>query len=168
MNQKLEIRETNKFGRGVYAKNNIKKGELLSVFGGYVLTSREIDDLPEELQDEGVTVGEDFILSSKKKSEVEDASYFNHSCDPNAGFHGQIFLVAMRNIKRDEEITFDYGMVLFHAKRIKPYKLKCLCGKELCRKFITDNDWKKKELQKKYNGYFQYFLQEKINKIKIR
>jgi len=94
---------------------------------------------------------------------LEVASYFNHSCNPNAGFKGQIFLVAMRNIRKGEQITFDYGMVLHEIKNLdKQYKLKCYCGSKKCRRFITFNDWKKPELQKKYFGYFQLYLQEKL------
>jgi hypothetical protein len=28
---------------------------------------------------------------------------------------------------------------------------------------ITDNDWQRPELQARYDGYFSWFLQEKIN-----
>ena len=73
----------------------------------------------------------------------------------------------MRNIKKNEQITFDYAMTLFKSKNGPNYKLKCFCGEKNCRKFITNNDWKLKKLQKKYKGYFQYYLEEKIkNNIK--
>jgi len=168
MNQKLVVRKTKLNGNGIYASGDIKKNELLNIAGGYVMTADEESKLPEKFRDSGLQIAENFVLSNKKELEIEDSGYFNHSCEPNAGFHGQIFLVAMRNIKRGEEITFDYAMVLHQSKNVKKYKMKCLCGEKYCRGFITDSDWKKKELQKKYDGYFQYFLQEKINKIKIK
>ncbi len=40
------------------------------------------------------------------------ARYFNHSCNPNADTFiskGRIFIRSLRNIKPDEEITYDYG-----------------------------------------------------------
>ena len=40
------------------------------------------------------------------------ARYANHSCNPNAEtytYGGRVFIRAMRNIKPDEEITYDYG-----------------------------------------------------------
>lgn len=168
MNPKLEIRFNAKYGKkakGVFSKECIKKNELLAIFGGYILTLKEEEKLPIEFRDHGVQIHENFVLTVKKKSEVGDG-YFNHSCNPNAGYKGQIFFVAMRNIKIREEITFDYAMVLHNAKGVRHYKLKCLCGSQNCRGYVTENDWKKQELQKKYDGYFQYFLQEKINKIK--
>lgn len=90
--------------------------------------------------------------------------FVNHSCDPNAGFNGQIFMVAMRDIKKDEEIVYDYAMLMHANKRSNSYfKMKCKCGSKMCRGFITENDWKISELQKRYDGYFQWYLQEKIN-----
>jgi hypothetical protein len=43
------------------------------------------------------------------------------------------------------------------------FTFECKCGSKQCRKIITEDDWKIKELQKKYNGHFQWFLQKKIN-----
>ena len=166
MNPKLEVRETGKYGKGVFAKENIKKDEILAIFGGYILTAEEENNLPEEFKDQGVQVAEDFILTITRKSEIENGGYFNHSCNPNAGYKGQIFLVAMKNIKKDKEITFDYAMVLHKSKSRTAYKMKCLCGVENCRKVVSDYDWKNLALQERYDGYFQWYLQEKINKIK--
>jgi SET domain-containing protein len=164
MNPKLEVRETEKMGKGIFAKKKIKKDEILAIFGGYIVSAKDEEKLPAEFRDHGVQISEDFILTVKKKSEIESGGYFNHSCNPNAGYNGQIFLVSMREIKINEEITFDYGMVLHKSKNRKAYKIKCLCGSENCRGYITDYDWKLKELQKKYEGYFQWYLQKKITK----
>jgi SET domain-containing protein len=162
MSPKLEVRGTDKYNKGVFAKAEIKKEELLAIFGGYVISVKEEAELSEEYSDSGVQISEGFVLSSGNKKESTD--YFNHSCEPNAGFNGQIFLVAIRKIKKNEEITFDYAMVLHKTKGEKKYKMKCLCGSSQCRRLITDFDWKKTELQKKYRGYFQWYLQNKINK----
>jgi SET domain-containing protein len=160
MNPKLEVKKTDKYGKGVFAVKNIKKDELLAIFGGYILTLKEEEKLLGEFSDTGMQIHDNFVLTSKNSKENTD--YFNHSCDPNSGFKGQIFLVAMRDIKKGEEITFDYAMVLCSNKDAKLYKIKCLCGRKNCRGFITEEDWKIPKLQKKYNGYFQYFLQNKI------
>jgi len=164
MNPKLKVEETGKYGKGVFARKNIKKKELLAIFGGHILTAKEESLLPNKYNDTGVQIADNFVLTSCKKK--EDVDYINHSCNPNAGYNGQIFLVAMRMIKKDEEITFDYAMVLHNSRGIKKYNMKCLCGSSNCRGFVTDNDWKKTELQEKYSGYFQWYLQEKINLIK--
>lgn len=162
-NLKLKVRKTMNYGKGVFAGENIKRGEVLSIAGGYVMTTKEELKLPEEIRDSGLQIAKNFVLSGPG---IETSSYFNHSCNPNAGFRGQIFLEAMRDIKKGEEITFDYAMCLYRAKGEKPYKFKCLCGSPNCRGYVTDSDWKIPELQKNYKGYFQYFLQDEINKIK--
>ncbi len=72
----------------------------------------------------------------------------------------------MRNIKKDEEVTFDYAMVLHRTRGCKPYRLACKCGGGDCRKVITDMDWRIPELQERYAGYFSWFLQEKIDRLR--
>ena len=163
LNPKLEIKKSQIEGNGVFAKRDIGKDEVLAIFGGYIISIKELVKLPKCIQDEGLQIDKNFVLGVKKKSEMEDCSFFNHCCDPNAGFRGQITLVALRNIKKGEEITFDYAMDLYN---VKSYKLKCHCGSTNCRGAITDRDWKNKGIQKKYKGYFQWFVQEKIDKVK--
>jgi hypothetical protein len=72
----------------------------------------------------------------------------------------------MRYIEKNEEVTFDYAMCLHRVEGLPPYRLECLCGSDNCRKMITDDDWKISELQKKYDGYFSWYLQEKIGRIR--
>jgi hypothetical protein len=49
MSPKLEVRDTGKYGKGLFTRNNIRKNELLCVFGGYVMTRREEELLPETI-----------------------------------------------------------------------------------------------------------------------
>lgn len=167
VNPILKIKKTKK-GSGVFTSKEINKDTLLAIFGGYVMTLKEEKKLPLSVGDFSHQIHDEFVLGIKDLKEIDIAVMFNHSCSPNAGFNGQIFLVAMKKIKKGEEITFDYAMVLHRAKGVQPYKLKCLCGTKNCRKIITDNDWKKLDLQKKYRGYFQFYLEKKINIKKLK
>lgn len=167
INPGLEVKETEKCGKGVFARESIKKDEILAVFGGYVVTLEEDDKLIDSIGDYALQISDRFAIGVVNEKDMPDAEYFNHSCQPNAGFKGHIFLVSMRNIKKNEEITFDYAMFLQKAKgSAEVYKLSCLCGRADCRKEITEDDWKNTDLQKKYDGYFQYDLQNKINALK--
>lgn len=166
LNPKLRVQKTAQYGFGTFAKENIKKGDLLLVLSGFVMKLSEEEKLPGSLSDNGIQVTENLSLCASKKEELGGINFFNHSCDPNTGIKGQIFLVAMRSIKKGEETTFDYAMTLCRSKNAKSYSLKCLCGKENCRGVVTDNDWKNKKLQERYEGYFQYYIQEKIDKLK--
>jgi len=167
INPKLALRETGKHGKGLFARENIRKDELLSVFGGYIMTRREEELLPEDYNDTGIQISEELVMTVRERSELSAADFINHSCSPNAGIKGQIFLVAMKPI-RGGEVTFDYGMVLYRGKGVTPYNLVCHCGARNCRGVVTDNDWKLPELQQRYDGYFSWYLQEKIDRLKRR
>jgi len=69
-------------------------------------------------------------------------------------------MVALRDIKAEEEVTYDYCTSEMFDMGLED----CCCGSHLCRKKIYPTDWKKKELQEKYNGYFIPYLQRIINK----
>ena len=88
--------------------------------------------------------------------------HLNHSCEPNLGLQGQIVYVALRDIGVDEELTFDYAMNEDDPNEI----MKCQCGAKSCRKVITGVDWKKPEIQSRYNGYFSWFIQRRIDATK--
>jgi uncharacterized protein len=162
LSPKLEVRQIQNFGKGVFAKNNVNKNELLAIFGGYIMTLDEEQQLPVGMRDYAHQIAPNFVIGINKQEDIQSVDFFNHSCDPNAGFQGQIFLVAMRNIQIGEQITFDYAIVL----SVESYDIKCLCGSKNCRKHITGNDWKISSLQKKYRGYFQPYLEDKIEKLK--
>jgi hypothetical protein len=153
-------------GRGVFVREQVRAGERLAIFGGYVMPIAEEPELPGNHSDFALQVDEYFVLGLRCEHELGGADYFNHSCNPNAGIRGQIFLDAMRDIAPDEEITFDYAMVLYGAEGIPPYKLECHCGSPNCRGRVTDSDWLLPELQQRYHGYFSWFLQEKIDRMR--
>ena len=65
------------------------------------------------------------------------AWHLNHSCEPNVGFNDNSDFVAVRNIKKGEELCWDYSYLESNPN----FKMKCACGKRVCRKLITGNDW---------------------------
>lgn len=144
--------------RGLFAREFIAKGELLAVFGGKVVTYEELREVPYEIRRLSLQVAEDFYLLSITETE---ADWVNHSCTPNAGLNGQIMLVAMRDIQRGEEITFDYAM-----SDGTPYdEFDCMCGSLDCRGYVSGNDWRLPELQRRYQGHFSPYLQTRINRM---
>lgn len=161
---KTEIRDTEKYSKGVFAKSKIKKDEIVAISGGYIMKRKEVKKLPQDLEFLSFQIEKDFFIGIKKYSEMEDCWRFNHSCDPNIGVRGQVSLVAMRDIKANEELVFDYATTLYREKGNKPFRMKCKCGSRNCRKVVTDDDWKIKKLQKKYHGYFQLFINSEIRK----
>ncbi len=169
MNPDLEVRETGKYGKGVFANKDIKKREILFVMGGYILTIEDENNLKGVTADKPIEISDKFSIGPLKGSDLDlmPQHYVNHSCNPNAGFNGQIFMVSTKKINKGEEVCYDYAMVMNSSKDSNSYfSFECNCGSKQCRKIVAEDDWKRKDLQKKYNGYFQWFLQEKINKLK--
>ena len=165
LNPNLERRNSNAHGWGIFAKADIRKDDRLAIFGGKVMLIDEMYQIPENMQRYTMQIEERFVLGPASTI-PEDTDFFNHSCDPNSGFRGQVFLVAMRDIKAGEEVTFDYAMTVSESVGSDMvFKMDCTCGSPHCRKTITELDWKLPELQKRYNGYFSQYIQDKIEKL---
>jgi hypothetical protein len=118
-----------------------------------------------ETGDRGVQISENLVLATPIDHSADIADFINHSCDPSSGFQGQLFLVARRPLVAGEEITFDYAMCLHPVDGLDPYQMSCRCGAPLCRGVITEDDWRDPALQAQYTGYFQLYLQEKIDRL---
>ncbi len=154
--------------KGLFAKELIKKSEIIAIPGGYIVGEKEILSNPKNLPKKRYKVLKEYLfkiapsfyLAHFSKKTLKDDDYLNHSCRPNVGVKGNLF-VAMRNILKDEELTFDYAM----TDNDPGIYFKCRCQEKNCRKFITGEDWKNLELQKKYKGYFAWHIQEEINKL---
>ena len=162
VNPKLEMQTSIRNSLGLFSKEAISEGEHLAVFGGTILAKEEVMQLPHELRSNVLQISDGLWIGSCLP-ELELVDYIGHSCNPNAGLKGQILLVAMRDIIPDEEITFDYAMCISEWVGMDP--IKCVCGYSQCRGIVLQDDWRLPELQKRYQGYFSLYLQEKIDAI---
>ena len=159
INPKTEVRKSHIEGKGLFAKEKIKKGEVIHVAEGNILTLEESKTLSEEQQNLCYDVDDNHLLCPKDFNALSADWYINHSCDPNCGSAPDWFtLIAMRDIEPNEEITYDYAMTDSESD----WSMGCHCGAKNCRKKITGNDWKIKKLQQRYAGYFQENIQNKI------
>lgn len=159
LSTKTEVRETSLNGKGTFAKEDIKKGEMIYIRGGELMKKEQAFNYkPNECPDGLWPITDDYWLGASTEEDfIQQKVYVNHSCDANCGLHGEITVVAMRDIKAGEEITQDYGLL-----DNSDYELECTCGASNCRKIITGQDWKIKYLQDKYYDYFAQYLKEKI------
>ena len=161
---KTEIRISDTEGRGLFAKDPIRKGEIVSVRGGHIISRQMEKKIKKPDGYWGYPIADEFVLAPINTQEVEDVMMFlNHSCEPNVGILGQIIFVAMRSIDSGEELTIDYAM--FGANK-EP--MRCNCRYTDCRGLITDSVWKIKKLQVKYRGYFSSYIQLKINSMSAK
>lgn len=157
LSNKVEIRDKSLNGKGIFAKEDIKKGEIVFIKGGHILTRDEI--FSSGIINSYFPISDEYFLGATNKEEEDSIKlYQNHSCNPNVGLHGEITFIAMRDIKKDEELTVDYAFI-----DNEDYSFKCTCGSKNCRGTITGFDWRIKELQDKYYYYFAQYLKDKID-----
>ncbi len=116
-------------GLGLFATENIKKGETIIQYLGVILNDEEACK----------KINSMYLFEVKKNVNIDGsprwntARYANYSCDPNAESENRknnIYIVATKNIKEGEEITFDYGEE-FVNEHIKPKG--CRCGTKKCK-----------------------------------
>ena len=144
-------------GLGFFAIKPIRKGEVVAIKKGHFLTKEQIKKLGMRLHDY-LRIDDDLYVGHNSKKEFNDTEVFiNHSCSPNTRLKGKVTVIAIKNIKRDEEIVIDYATWVDDNSLMK-----CNCHSVNCRKVITGKDWKKPQLQKRYKGFFTPFVQKKI------
>ena len=67
-----------------------------------------------------------------------DARWINHACEPNCEAReedGRVFIYALRDIRRGEELNYDYGLIVEerHTPTLKR-AYGCRCGAASCRR----------------------------------
>src|SRR5579872_26202 len=143
---KTEIRKSFINSKGLYAKSFLSKDEIVVVRTGHIITEEELRKKKTIIKDADLQIADNFYLAPLSKDEFKNIMTFvNHSCEPNLGLMGNCIFVAMRDIKKREELFLDYAMFDNNDTNFV-----CNCGNLTCRKIITGRDWQKKELQRKY------------------
>ena len=130
------------------------------MFGGRVIVTDELRQIPAKLRHLLLQVDEDAYLLSERES---PADWFNHCCDPNAGLRGPVQLVALRAIALGEEVRFDYAT----SDGSDYDEFLCGCGAERCRKRVTGNDWQIPDLWDRYAGFFSPYLAHRIDNLRV-
>lgn len=161
LNPKLEARisDHSPHEYGVFAKEQIDQGELLTVWGGEIVDFDSFNQYDDYLRELSIQVEDDLFLVPLT---LGPADYFNHGCNPNAGLSGQISLIALQNIEPGEEVRFDYAM----SESTDYDDFDCDCGDPLCRGRFTGEDWKLPELWERYGEHFSPYLLRRIKKMK--
>src|SRR5262245_18626232 len=158
LSPKVAVKPSPIQGRGLFAIESIPSGEIVCVKGGHIFGRSKLRKLAPKLGTAEIQIADNLFIGPVNEEEREGSMIFsNHSCDPNIGVQGQIVFVAMRDIAAGEELTHDWAMTDDDA-----YEMECHCGAANCRKVITGQDWKRKDLQQKYLGFMSWYLQRKI------
>ena len=132
-----KIKKSRIDNRGLYAKYDIKKGTKIIEYKGKIITRKQSEENPKF--DNGKAI---YLFNLNKKYDLDGnfnfntARLINHSCDPNcevAGIGLKVWVYAIRDIKKNEELSYDYGFGFD-----KDYKqFPCKCGAKNCVGFIV-------------------------------
>ncbi len=107
-------------GLGVFAGRGYQQGEIIWTLSGPVHKSSETHANPDF-----VGLGPGLWIDPARPLDK-----LNHSCHPNAAFGRRRELVALRDVGKGEEITFDYS-----TTEVDPeWTMACTCGATGCRR----------------------------------
>jgi hypothetical protein len=158
---KLCIQEAEDKGRGMFAAQDIAKGELVLIMGGNIYAYEQLESLDPVVRTYSIQVEENAYIAPHQR--YERSYLINHSCDPNIGVLGQITFVALRDIRAGEELGYDYAMTDGSAYD----EFECLCGSPNCRGIVRGSDWQRPELWERYGQHFSPYLLRRIAKLKL-
>jgi uncharacterized protein len=117
-------------GLGLFATRPIKKRARIAEYKGPLLGVKEAEKAERSGNRYLYEVNSRWTIDGKARSNI--ARYFNHSCNPNTESYSigrRVFVRTLRNIKPDEELTYDYGIDYL---RNVIGKSRCKCSR--CRK----------------------------------
>ncbi len=149
---KIYIGKSKLDGKGLFAARKIKKGEIV-----FIIKGKKVKFLIDG-EKQARIAGLNWVGIGKNEwiDPINHCIYFNHSCNPNSGIKGTVTVVALRDIKKNEEVTFDYSLdeadIFWH--------LKCNCNNTNCRKIIRSIQFlPHKIFNQRINSIPKYFQQ---------
>ena len=138
--RRIQVRRSGVHGKGVFALQPLKRGEVVIEYKGEVIDWPEaLRRHPHDPTDPNHTfyfhVDEHNVIDAKFGGNA--ARWINHACDPNCEadeVDGRIFIKARRAIKPGEELFYDYGLIIDerYTPRLKK-QFACHCGSKKCR-----------------------------------
>lgn len=130
-------------GNSIFSRGH-RKGEKIIEFTGKILDYDEIKTHSYE-DEHCLQIGPRIYMGLS--GNIDD--FINHSCEPNSGIKkitGKYFLIAVKDIKNNEEITWDYSTWVQEPL----WKMKCYCGSKNCRGIIRSFRYLSEDIKRKY------------------
>lgn len=157
MTYKVFIKKSSTHGKGVFASCDFKTGDfILEIDDSHVITDKSKLTKKQHKFDLDYLYDKIVIMQEPEK-------YINHSCDPTVyvkTINGVRNIYAMRDIKKGDEITYDYSV-----NGDNNGTFKCNCGSKNCRKVYQGNFFKlPTEIQLNYLPYLDDWFIEKHKK----
>jgi len=136
---------------GLYANCDIKKGTKIIEYKGKIISVKKSAEDPKFDNEKAI-----YLFNINKRLDLDGnfkfntARLINHSCNPNCEVLGsglKIWVYAMKNIKKGDELSYDYGFSFDEDYKQFP----CRCGSSNCVGFIIreGSRWRLKKRKKK-------------------
>ena len=134
------MRNSKIHGRGVFATRKIAPETQLIEYAGQRITARQAEKRAGGDPDNPFHT---FFFSLENGKVIDggvdgnDARWINHGCEPNCEAreeNGRVYIYALREIRRGEELFYDYRLQLDerHTPKLKQ-AYACRCGAPSCR-----------------------------------
>ncbi|WP_321574986.1 SET domain-containing protein-lysine N-methyltransferase [Paraburkholderia franconis] len=127
-------------GQGVFANQDIGRAELIAEYKGARVPWQHV---VQRASSYGKTPGHTFLFDIGDGTVIDGARggssvrWMNHGCEPNCKayiFDGRVFIYALGDVKRGEELTINYGLVVDGPQTVELRELyRCQCGSPNCR-----------------------------------
>ena len=149
-----KIKKSNIDKKGLCASKDIKEGTKIINYIGKIISKKETEENIKFDNEKDIYL---FNLNNRYDLDGDfkfnTARLINHSCDPNCEVEGvglKLWISAIKNIKKGEELTYDYGFS--YDKDYKQFP--CKCGKQNCAGYIvrSGSRWRiKRKFKKRKN-----------------
>ena len=132
-----KIKKSNIDNRGLYASADIKDGTKIIEYKGKIVTKKKVEEDSKFDNDKAI-----YLFNLNKKYDLDGdfryntARLINHSCNPNCEVSGiglKVWVYAIRDIKKGEELSYDYGFGYDEYYKDFP----CKCGSKNCVGYIV-------------------------------
>jgi hypothetical protein len=140
----ITTRRSGVHGRGVFAKRSIPKGSYIMEYKGEKVNKAE----GTRRTNAQWAKGRIYVFQLNKRADIDGAPAWNlarlanYSCDPNAESQNEkgkhVWIVATRNIRKGDEITYDYNLDFDTPPP------ECRCGSRKCIGYIVGAHDKRK------------------------
>ena len=124
-------------GKGLYATQDIKEGTRIIDYVGKIITKKQTEESERFDNSKPIylfNLNNRYDLDGDVKSNI--ARLINHSCSNNCDYEGKglkLWVVAVKNIKKNEELTCDYGFSYDSDYKQFP----CKCSSKNCVGYIV-------------------------------
>jgi SET domain-containing protein len=134
------IVQPSRFGKGLFAQNNIKAKTVICNITGVPLSFAETVLLGEKESHSLQVYKDKYVLCDPP------FLYSNHSCNPNCAINNKMQLYARKNISVGEELLWDYSTSMLE----RHWTMQCYCNNKNCRSVVIDFDLLPYDIQEKY------------------